>query len=124
MAANGITEDDLITIYQAEDDDSSGDCPNPPCNKKSQKKAVKDMSAGEFYGMAYNAPAMNAFERGGDPYIPTEADIAKSEKESAEAALELAMLVVPVGRALKILRLGKYSRVAYHECLNLLKNLW
>ena len=69
---------------------------NTPCcggKKKGQKKDVKDMSAGEFYAMAYSGASRTALVNGNDPYNPTEEDIAQNEAEKADAAGELFMLI-------------------------------
>ncbi|WP_075343641.1 DUF6443 domain-containing protein [Tenacibaculum agarivorans] len=61
-------------------------------NKKG-KKSVKNMSAGQFYGMAYNGASRTAFLNGNDPYNPTQSDIDQSERESNEAAGQLVMFL-------------------------------
>ncbi|WP_420552113.1 DUF6443 domain-containing protein [Tenacibaculum aiptasiae] len=91
MKANGITQDNLITIYSSESDND--DCCGGKKKKKSKKKAVKNMSAGEFYGMAYNGYARTAFLNGNDPYNPTDMDIAQNEREKAEAVGDLALFI-------------------------------
>ncbi len=102
---------------------NNDDCKKNPekCKKKSKKKEVKDMSAGEFYAMAYNGYGRTAFLNGNDPYNPTESDMAQSDKERDEAALDFALMIVPISKVLKILKLGKYTRTAYHKALDVLK---
>ncbi len=43
-------------------------------------------------------------------------------KEAAGAVLEGVATFIPLGQALRILRLGKYTRAAYHKALKLLKS--
>ncbi|WP_304529400.1 RHS repeat-associated core domain-containing protein, partial [Aquimarina spinulae] len=84
--------------------DSGGTDPKKKKKKKSQKKDVKDMNAGEFYGMAYNGASRTAFLNGNDPYNPTEADIAQNEREKADAAGELILFVVGEWAVVKVLQ--------------------
>ncbi|WP_074406731.1 RHS repeat domain-containing protein [Aquimarina megaterium] len=61
--------------------------------KKAKRKDVKDMGAGEFYGMAYNGASRTAFLNGNDPYNPTDADIAQNEREKSEAAGQILLFM-------------------------------
>ncbi|NGX85367.1 DUF6883 domain-containing protein, partial [Aequorivita sp. KMM 9714] len=99
------TEDGTNASY-----DNNGDCEcgcpgKPPC---AEKKDVKDMSAGEFYAMAYNGASRTAYLNGNDPYNPTDSDIAQNEKEKAEAAGELVLFLVGEWAFAKVLQGGSY----------------
>jgi|GEM_PF-4647827 len=74
--------------------------------KKSQSKPVKEMSAGEFYGMAYNGAARTAFLNGNDPYNPTDADIAQNERAKQEAAGQVVLFLAGEWAFAKVLQGG------------------
>ncbi|MBV7270725.1 hypothetical protein KCG49_16170 [Winogradskyella sp. WHY3] len=93
-----------IRIYTAPEDSTD---PKKK-KKKSQSKPVKEMSTGEFYGMAYNGAARTAFLNGNDPYNPTDADIAQNEKEKADAAIELVLFIAGEWAAVKVFQAGAW----------------
>src|SRR5690606_19498673 len=80
--------------------------PKKKKKKKSQSKPVKEMSAGEFYGMAYNGASRTAFLNGNDPYNTTDADIAQNEREKAEAAGQIVLFISGEWASVKVLQAG------------------
>lgn len=111
---------DYVTVYKADDQETDPKKKKKKKKKKkSKKKAVKDMSAGEFYAKAYTISGGGyiAAMDGRDPYSPTKADEIEANSRLGNALF----IAIPIGRALKIIRLGKYSRAAYHKGLSVLK---
>ncbi|WP_430412834.1 DUF6443 domain-containing protein [Kordia sp.] len=107
-----ISSGAAVSLYTASGSSGSGPGDKDK-KKKAKKKAVKDMTAGEFYAMAYNGASRTAYLNGNDPYNPTEADIAQNEKAKQDAVGELFLFVAGEWAFAKVFQGGAWVYKTY-----------